>query len=660
MPIGENWVNTSYDYLFRFGVGSVTNQVVLILMDTESFDLYGQTRGQPWDRKYHTALLNRLADDGCSMVVMDIWFRVPDPAKDPGLAAALQRQRRVVLMAMVDGFESRHVNSTIPDLEAAHPSLPTDSLVLAASNHWGVAWLDTEQDSIVRHHWPVPAPGPQGLPSLPWVAAQLAEAHLDPEPQERWLRYYDYGQNGPWDRFSYRLAMEQRPNYFRNKIVFIGNKPQNSAPKDREFDKFSVPFTRWTGEAVGGVEILATAFLNLVNDDWMRRPAWWIEMSILCSLGILLGGSLCRVHPARACILAAGLSVLAMLAGVWLSQATNYWFPWLVVAGGQVPCALAWALLGATVSSSASERTTIVSPITLGPESAGYQGARSTLPGVTDYEIFDPPFGEGAYGRVWLARNAIGQWQALKAVYVSQFGSRTKPYDREFDGISRYKPISDKHPGLLRVDFVSKKKREGYFYYVMELGDALEPGWEKEPRTYRPRDLARVRAKAHKGRLPAQECLRIGISLAEALDFLHSQSLIHCDIKPQNIIFVKGNPKLADVGLVAEVLPPGQDRTWLGTPGYMPPPPEPPGTPQADIYALGMVLYVIFTGRGPDHFPDVATTLVDSDTPTDFVRLNAVILKACQPDLKERFASAREMAEALRAVQAADEEGLGD
>jgi hypothetical protein len=51
---------------------------------------------------------------------------------------------------------------------------------------------------------------------------------------------------------------------------------------------------------------------------------------------------------------------------------------------------------------------------------------------------------------------------------------------------------------------------------------------------------------------------------------------------------------------------------------------------------------------------------VDSDPPTDFVRLNAVILKACQPNLKERFASAREMADALRAVQAADQEGLGD
>ena len=82
--------------------------------------------------------------------------------------------------------------------------------------------------------------------------------------------------------------------------------------------------------------------------------------------------------------------------------------------------------------------------------------------------MFDPPFGEGAYGKVWLVRNAIGQWQALKVIYLANFDNNVGPFDREFNGISRYKPISDKHPGLLRLDFVSRK-REGYFYYVMEL-----------------------------------------------------------------------------------------------------------------------------------------------------------------------------------------------
>ena len=103
---------------------------------------------------------------------------------------------------------------------------------------------------------------------------------------------------------------------------------------------------------------------------------------------------------------------------------------------------------------------------------------------------------------------------------------------------------------------------------------------------------------------PTRECLRIGLELSDALNFLHRQGLTHRDIKPQNVIFVNGRPKLADLGLIAEIRPPDQKRTLVGTPGYMPPPPELPGTPQADIYALGVVLYVLSTGRNPAFFPE--------------------------------------------------------
>ena len=268
--------------------------------------------------------------------------------------------------------------------------------------------------------------------------------------------------------------------------------------------------------------------------------------------------------------------------------------------------------------------------------------------------MLNPPFGQGAYGKVWLARNAIGQWQALKVVYLANFGEDADPYEREFNGIKRYKPISDKHPGLLRVDFVSQKKPAGYFFYVMELGDPLEAGWERKPSTYRPRDLKNERHRARGQKLPVRECLRIGVALADALEFLHQQGLTHRDIKPQNIIFVNGRPKLADMGLIAEIRPPEQKRTYVGTPGYMPPPPELPGTPQADIYALGMMLYVLSTGRNPAFFPEIATTLAYSaDVVADFFPLNLVINKACHYDLTQRYATAAEMHHALEEAQKA-------
>jgi serine/threonine protein kinase len=267
--------------------------------------------------------------------------------------------------------------------------------------------------------------------------------------------------------------------------------------------------------------------------------------------------------------------------------------------------------------------------------------------------VFDPPFGEGGFGKVWLARNAIGQWQALKAVYQSKFGSKTAPYEAEFKGIKRYKPISDKHPGLLRVDFVSTRKEDGYFYYVMELGDAQEPGWEENPTNYKPRDLANVRSRAESGCLPPAECLRIVLVLCEALEFLHAQGLTHRDIKPSNIIFVNGRPKLTDIGLVTELRTPEEVTSWAGSPGYMPPPPEPPGTAQADIYGLGMVLYVISTGNDPAPFPLLATRFQSKAPQPQPISLEEIVLKACQPDCAKRYKSATELRGELQRALAA-------
>ena len=626
-PPGEPWINASYDYLFRFGTHAVTNKVALILMDNAAFAQFHQTRGQPWDRALHVKLLNKLADDGCALVVFDSFFREPrDPVEDTALANAM-RQQHVVLMA-----EQSQV--THPVLVGVQPTLPSEPFLSAAGTNWGVAWLDPDLDLIVRRHWPFPSSG--SYPSLSWTAARLAGAQLSYVPQERWLRYY--GRNGAWTKLSYQFALQQPTNYFRNQVVFIGTQLKTSVP-DGETDKFRTPYTRWTGESSGGVEIMLTSFLNLMNGDWLRRPVWWSEVLALVITGTLLGGGFCRLRLPTACVSAAAVVIATALGAISWSYFTNYWFPWLVIAGGQVPCALAWA-----VGTKIYRAQKIIALSRKTAEKI------EDLPDIPDYELFNPPFGEGAYGKVWLARNALGQWRALKIIYLANFDQNVDPYEREFNGISRYKPVSDQHPGLLRVDFVSEKL-DGYFYYVMELGDPLEAGWEREPSTYKPRDLVSERTRARNRRLLVQECIRIGLALTDALDFLHRHGLTHRDIKPQNIIFVNGQPKLADMGLIAEIRPPGQERTSIGTPGYMPPPPELPGTPQADIYALGMVLYVLSTGRKAAFFPEIATSLVDTRKPADFFPLNTIILKACHPDCTERYASAAEMRRALLETQ---------
>ena len=142
---------------------------------------------------------------------------------------------------------------------------------------------------------------------------------------------------------------------------------------------------------------------------------------------------------------------------------------------------------------------------------------------IEDYELIHPPFGKGGFGEVWLARSAVPQWQAIKIVYASNFGEDPYPYEAEFKGVQRYKPVSEQHLGLLRVEKVSTKRPDGYFYYVMELGDSRNPGWEEDPTQYKPkRRLNTSRKSAPDRRMPVNDCLP---SFASALQQKH---LISC------------------------------------------------------------------------------------------------------------------------------------
>jgi serine/threonine protein kinase len=128
------------------------------------------------------------------------------------------------------------------------------------------------------------------------------------------------------------------------------------------------------------------------------------------------------------------------------------------------------------------------------------------------------------------------------------------------------------------------------------------------------------------------------------LGFLHSRGLIHRDVKPSNIVFVNGIPKLADIGLVAET---SEARSYVGTDGFIPP--EGPSTVAADIYSLGKVLYEISTGKDRHDYPELPSYLGDIP-PGEWIQLNKIILKACRADPQQRYKSAGAMAADLRVL----------
>ena len=256
---------------------------------------------------------------------------------------------------------------------------------------------------------------------------------------------------------------------------------------------------------------------------------------------------------------------------------------------------------------------------------------------IADHELLRC-IGKGAYGEVWLARDIIGNFHAVKILHQSNFKD-ARPLEREFNGIRKFTPISREHPGLVHILHVGRNEEAGYIYYIMELGDDQVSGQKIDPATYSPKTLANELQK--RKRLPLDECLQILIHLADALGYLHRQQLIHRDIKPSNIIFVKGVCKFADIGLVTDVAGDGRDATYVGTPGRIAP--EGPGSPASDIYSLGKVLYEAGLGLDIERFPELPSSLTESEADDELFKLNRIIMKACDKNPDRRYQTALDL-----------------
>jgi hypothetical protein len=459
-------------------------------------------------------------------------------------------------------------------------------------------------------------------------------------------------------------------NYFSGKVVFVGM-GKFATTLGTSTDHFATPCTRWSGDTTQGVEIQATAFLNLMHREWLTELSPLAEFTLVIGFGLLFGFGFILVRPwAAAGIGLIGIVVIATSA-LLLVWNKHIWFPWLIPAGVQIPFALAWTVLWNTrklyhekevleeklaTATSTPPRTSV--PAQPQPELASASSDGPTrltptrptapptelAPQIPDHELLRR-IGKGGYGEVWLARDVIGSFHAVKIIYRKTFDN-DGPFDREFKGIQKFTPISLSHPGFVHVLHVGRKP--GYFYYIMEVGDDEVTGQKIEPGTYSPKNLAKEIAK--RGKYPLDECLQLSLALSAALDYLHQQQLIHRDIKPSNIIFVNGVPKLADIGLVTNIASAGQDVTYLGTEGYIPP--EGPGTAAGDVYSLGKLIYEASMGRNPGYYPDPPTTMAERPAEhREMYQLHEIILKACKPDVRVRYQTMAELRADLLRLQ---------
>jgi len=260
----------------------------------------------------------------------------------------------------------------------------------------------------------------------------------------------------------------------------------------------------------------------------------------------------------------------------------------------------------------------------------------------SEFEIIRA-IGQGAYGEVFLARARDGSFRAVKVIFRESF-DHNRPFEREYEGLRKFQGVSRSYGGHVEVFHVGRQENPSRIYYIMELADDQDGNQCIESETYIPKTLASELKR--RGRLPIPECLRIGASLVRALENLHDHGLIHRDVKPANIIFVKGVTKLADIGLVTDA---AATVSHVGTEGFIPP--EGPGSPQADIYSLGKVLYEMSTGLNRLDFPELPLDLHEWANQQGMLELNAIVAKACEPDPRQRYHNVREMLSDILCLQ---------
>jgi len=639
-PAGQTLERLSYDLLFALRPDIPVEGVVIVQMDEESHRVLNQPGASPWDRSLHARLIDRLTAMGAKAIVFDVLFLGErDPAADAQLVQAAKASGRVLVAAQMTSelLRGELVGWSLRRPFAALPAVAPDGVVEEADG-----------DGAVRRHFR----NSQYtiLPSLAWQTARLTMQQAPPTGAERWINYY--GPPGWIPRVSYHRAFEA--NDFSNKVVFVGAAYTIGFTRGKGTDEFRTPYTRWTGRLSPGVEIVATTYLNLARGDWLVRLGPLSECAIILLAAVALG-LLTTWRPTAALLMLAA----AVVAYVFAWQ-NHVWFPWLIIVGAQMPCALACALLARTrrlqrekrsleqrlVLAAAAEAARAAAPGTADALAGRVAGALrvemqgdTAAPTIPDYEL-TRRIGRGGYGEVWLAKDVLGAQHAVKIVQRSRFRD-DRPLEREFDGLKRFTPLSRSHPNLVQILHVGRFA-DG-IYYVMEAADDEALG-----QSYSPKTLANVLKQRQ--RLPLAECLAVSIELASALDFLHQRGLVHRDVKPANIIFVNGVAKLADIGLVTD-----QDREQeqerFGTPGYMPP--EGPGTPAGDVYSLGKLIYEAAFGFDCTRFPDLPPTLLERDEGSELFDLNRILLKACENDPARRYRSAGELREALLQLQQA-------
>ncbi|OYW74079.1 MAG: hypothetical protein B7Z37_19215 [Verrucomicrobia bacterium 12-59-8] len=249
---------------------------------------------------------------------------------------------------------------------------------------------------------------------------------------------------------------------------------------------------------------------------------------------------------------------------------------------------------------------------------------QAMLPQYDQWEMI----GCGGMGAVYKARQtSLDRLVAIK-VLPPQVAEDEAEYVERFKNEARTMAKMN-HPAIVAVYDFGETSDE-LLYIVMEYIDGT--------------DVAKmIQAQ---GKLPVDHALAITAHVCDALTYAHEHGVVHRDIKPANILInMEGAVKVADFGL-ARMHDPGQssvteEGTTMGTPDYVAPEVLIIGMAvdgRADLYAVGVMLYNMLTGKIPSGNFQMPSEKMGCDT-----RYDAIVRKAMEHDVARRYQTSREL-----------------
>jgi len=352
---GDYLVFASYDLPFQFRPLLHPKEAVIVYLDDASHEKLHQKYLQPWNRAFYTQLLNRLTADHAKAVVFDIIFSDNlDPATDQALAHAMETNGKVVLAA--EEVQESFGNQKVSVNRISGPA-PIFNSVAA---DLGLAATYADYDVVVRAYAPtssqVAGPAPP-TSSEAWACAVLAIPSLLTNKTLQnsmfWLNYYGPELQTIPSVSLYQAIANSDPNtppgYFSNKVVFVGERIKTQ-PSDTGKDEYRSPYSYLPGDSfISGVAIHATACLNLIRGDYLRRLGGGTERIVVLLFGVIFGAGLAFFRPIQAFLLALLAAIVIALADYLCFVQWHYWFPFLIPIVVQIPLALLWSVTTGSV-----------------------------------------------------------------------------------------------------------------------------------------------------------------------------------------------------------------------------------------------------------------------------------------------------------------------